>query len=97
MVRVKEGDATVALPAVQAVIRMYIALAAKGNGPALRSFIAMLEATERESAAKIEATTNTNDATPQMSHLDVARRIAFALERGRRELEKREKAKRPDD
>jgi hypothetical protein len=37
MVRVKVGDTVVLLPAIQAILRGQIDLAAKGNGPAQRA------------------------------------------------------------
>jgi hypothetical protein len=47
-VRVQEGDGGVAVPAIQAIMRSQVALAAKGNGPAQRAVIAAVKAIEQE-------------------------------------------------
>lgn len=85
LVRIKEGDSTVALPAIQAILRAQLALAAKGNGPAQRAIIAAIEAFEQDTATKVATKSTTIEPEPK-SPLEVARRIAFALERGAREL-----------
>jgi hypothetical protein len=74
-VRVREGDKVLTLPAIQAVLRSQVALAAKGNGPAQRALFDMVRAIERELAAQATASTATR---ADMSDLEVARRIAFA-------------------
>ena len=89
MVRVKEGDTTVALPAVQAILRAQIALAAKGNGPAQRAVITSLEAIEK-GIAEVAASAVGNNPEPK-SEFEVARRIAFVLERAARKLEAEKK------
>ena len=86
MVRVREGDNVIALPAFQAILRGQIALAAKGNGPAQRAVIETIQAIEQEIAAQAVAMENAQAKIPAMSDLDTARRIAFALELGQREL-----------
>lgn len=91
-VRVKEGDDIVALPAIQAILRGQIALAAKGNGPAQRAIIEQLRIIEQEMATDETARTNHQVDRSQYSELDVARRIAFALELGRRKLEQDKRA-----
>jgi hypothetical protein len=48
LVPVREGDKIVKLPAIQAVHRSQIALAAKGNGPAQRSVLRFVQAIEKE-------------------------------------------------
>ena len=45
-VKIKEGDQVVELPAIQAVLRSQIALAAKGNGAAQRAVISLVQACE---------------------------------------------------
>jgi hypothetical protein len=50
-VKVKEGDRVYALPALQAVLRSQVALAAKGNAPAQRAVIAAVQAIEQENVA----------------------------------------------
>jgi hypothetical protein len=48
LVPVREGDKIVKMPAVQAVHRSQIALAAKGNGPAQRAVLRVVQAIEKE-------------------------------------------------
>jgi hypothetical protein len=48
LVPVREGDKIVKLPAIQAVHRSQIALAAKGNGPAQRAVLRVIQAIEKE-------------------------------------------------
>jgi Family of unknown function (DUF5681) len=50
LLTVREGDQVVQLPAIQAVMRSWIALAAKGNGPAQRALLAMLKDIEEAQA-----------------------------------------------
>jgi hypothetical protein len=88
MVTVKAGDKITRLPALQAILRGQIALAAKGNGPAQRAVIEVVQAIEREVAAQAAAETKAKANERPMSDLEAARRIAFLLEKGRRELEK---------
>jgi hypothetical protein len=85
-VNVREGDKVITLPAYQAILRSQVALAAKGNGPAQRALIETVQAIEREIEAQVAASESAQDKTPAMSDLESARRIAFALELGRREL-----------
>jgi uncharacterized protein DUF5681 len=92
LVRIKEGDKTLALPAIQAVVRAQIALAAKGNGPAQRALIAAVEAFEEDAATEAAIKSTAIEPEPR-SELDVVRRIAFSLERAGRELARRKKAK----
>lgn len=83
LVKIKEGDNVVALPAIQAILRAQLALAAKGNGPAQRAFLAAIESFEKEAAT--EAAIKSTTVTPEpKSELEVARRIAFVLERAAR-------------
>lgn len=83
MVRVREGDSVVSLPAIQAILRGQIALAAKGNGPAQRAVIEAVQAIEQELAGHAAAAKGEES---KLSDLELARRIAFALELGNREL-----------
>ena len=93
-VTVREGERTTTLPAIQAVLRSQVALAAKGNGPAQRFLLVTLGAIEKtESTAMLERAAE----KPPLSDLEVARRIAFALEKGRRELEPKKREQDPDD
>src|SRR5215208_7957735 len=48
LVPVREGDKIVKMPALQAVHRSQIALAAKGNGPAQRAVFRVVQAIEKE-------------------------------------------------
>src|SRR5260370_13873183 len=50
LVTVREGDQVLTMPAVQAVLRSQVALAAKGNGPAQRALIEVIQTIEREIA-----------------------------------------------
>lgn len=89
MVRVKEGETIVTLPAIQAILRGQLALAAKGNGPAQRAVIETVQAIERDVAAQAAASERAQAAAAPQSDLETARRIAFILDRGERELEAR--------
>ena len=91
MVNVKAGDRIIALPALQAILRSQVALAAKGNGPAQRAVIEAVQAIEREVAAQAAAETKDKANERPMSDIEVARRIAFLLDRGKRALEFQEK------
>ena len=86
LVSVKEGDKVITLPAIQA-LRSQVALATKGNGLAQRTVIEAIQAIEREIEAHVAAKERALANTPAMSNLEPARRIAFVLERGKRELE----------
>jgi hypothetical protein len=48
LVAVRDGDKIVKMPAIQAVHRSQIALAAKGNGPAQRAVLRVVQAIEKE-------------------------------------------------
>jgi hypothetical protein len=65
-VTVREGDKVITMPAIQAVLRSQIALAAKGNGPAQRALIDLVQAIER-------------DAVPDGDAGGIAERLAAAL------------------
>lgn len=78
-VNVREGDKVISLPAIQAVLRSQVALAAKGNGAAQRAVIEAVQAIEREIEAHVAAKERALADTPAMSDLELARRIAFIL------------------
>ena len=75
-VTVREGDKILTLPAIQAVLRSQV-LAAKGNGPAQRALIEVIQAIERELAAQATAKDKAEANKPPMSDQEIARRIAF--------------------
>jgi hypothetical protein len=80
LITVREGDKVMRLPAIQAVMRSQIALAAKGNGPAQRALIAAVHLLEQEIAVEFDAAAKARAAQPQYrSKWELARRIAFAL------------------
>jgi hypothetical protein len=79
-VAVKEGGRAVALPAIQAILRRQVALAARGNGPAQRAVIAAVQAIEEEharAAADQNAREHATETPTDM--IDAARRICFLL------------------
>ena len=80
LVNVREGDNVITLPAIQAILRSQIALAAKGNGPAQRSVIEAVQAIEREIEAQVAAKDKAEAKKPQRSELEIGRRLAFVLE-----------------
>jgi hypothetical protein len=82
-VPVREGDKVVKMPAIQAVLRSKVALAAKGNGPAQRALFEIARVLEKEHAAEMAANEQLRAKTP-MSEVEAARRIAFALDSIRR-------------
>ena len=79
LVNVREGDNVITLPAIQAILRSQIALAAKGNGPAQRSVIEAVQAIEREIEA-LAAKDKAVAAKRPMSELEIGRRLMFVLE-----------------
>jgi hypothetical protein len=79
-VTVKEGRDTVALPAIQAILRRQIALATKGNGPAQRAVIAAVLGIEEEQArVAAEYSARKAAADNPADLIDAARRICFLL------------------
>jgi hypothetical protein len=54
LIAVREGDQTIVLPTVQAVIRQLGRIALKGNGPALRAYLAMVRAIEQSVAMQAD-------------------------------------------
>ena len=90
-ITVREGDKVFTLPAIQAVLRQQVTVAAKGNGPAQRAIIETIRSIEQELAAQAAAEAKEKANERPLSDLELARRIAFALELGRRELERQKK------
>src|SRR5262249_24810275 len=76
-VKVREGDNVITLPAIQAILRSQIALAAKGNGPAQRSLIEAVRAIERDVEAQVAAKDKAVATKRPMSELEIGRRLAF--------------------
>jgi hypothetical protein len=85
-VNVREGDKVITLPAIQAVLRSQVALAAKGNGAAQRAVIEAVQAIEREIEAHVTAKERALADTPAMSNLELARRIAFILSKAENDV-----------
>jgi Family of unknown function (DUF5681) len=84
LVQVREGENVVVIPALQAVVRGIIVNAAKGNGPAQRLVIAVVQAIQQKEAAQ-EAAKAVGDADQtEMSEIELGRRIAFAMEKAAR-------------
>ena len=77
-VAVKQGGKTVTMPALQAVLRSQVALAAKGNASAQRALFETVQAIEREVDAR-GARERPADETPELSEFEAARRVAFLL------------------
>jgi hypothetical protein len=75
LVTVREGDKEYALPAIQAVMRQQVRLAAKGNGPAQRAVIAMIQAIEQEA---MQAATTATEISQNSSITDQDRAQALA-------------------
>jgi flagellar biosynthesis/type III secretory pathway ATPase len=76
-------------------VRSQFALASKGNGPAQRAVIAMVEAIESECAAAeaAEAEAAAAEASKKpMSLIDGARRVAFLLQLANREIKAKREA-----
>jgi hypothetical protein len=80
MLKLKVGDDVVFIPALQAIWRRQVALAANGNGPAQRAVIEMVQTIERELSlvAAAEAAEAKAKKGP-MADRDLARRIAWIL------------------
>jgi hypothetical protein len=83
-VPVREGDKIIKMPAIQAVLRSKIALAAKGNGPAQRALIEIARALEKEHVAEMAGNQQVRANRP-VSDLEAARRIVAALTKVARE------------
>jgi hypothetical protein len=83
MVRIKEGDRILYVPAIQAILRGQIALAAKGNGSAQRAVIEKVQAIEQEIALEAAAeAAEPDDGVGEIPERELARRIAWILSGG---------------
>jgi hypothetical protein len=83
---VADGDGVRAMPAIQAIMRSQVALAARGNGPAQRAVITAVRAIEEELAAKAVADDARMEALRPKTAADyrqAARRIGYLLKLGR--------------
>jgi hypothetical protein len=79
MVRVREGDRVVSVPALGAILRSLVALAAKGNPPAQRFVYEMVREIEQQELA-VQGAPETKDPKERtMSERELARRIAWIL------------------
>jgi hypothetical protein len=86
---VREGGKVSSMPAIQVVMRSLVTLAAKGNGPAQRACIEIVQAIERDRAAQAKAKAEAEAAIMSpMSTYEMARRVAFLLVTGAQEGEK---------
>jgi hypothetical protein len=79
-VTVKDGGDSITLPAIRAVLRRQLALAAKGNGPAQRAIIATIAAIEEERTI-VESQLAAEEAKRRkpMDDAEAIRRIAYLL------------------
>lgn len=87
LVTVREGDNVISIPALQAILRSQVALAAKGNGPAQRALVKTVKEIERdrvEAAKAIPAEERPRREVSDMTIIEQARLIAFALAKGAR-------------
>ena len=87
-VTVREGDQTVKMPALQAVMRSAIAVAAKGNVRGQRNLIEQVQAVEQEHSIH---GASASPEGPPMSEIESARAIAFLLAKAAREQDKQKK------
>ncbi len=73
---VRVGDVTVTMPAIQAILRSQVALAAKGNGPAQRFFFETVQAIEQNVA--MQKPSNTPDAVSRsVSDMELAKALVL--------------------
>jgi hypothetical protein len=100
-VKVSEGDTFKSMPALEVVYRKMVALAIKGNAPAMRLVIEISQTLDREIAAQAAAHEAAQPANPKASEADTVRRIAFLFakvgqqkEEERQEKEHQEKERR---
>src|SRR5215471_9656978 len=86
-VTVKEGGRAFALPAIQAILRSQIVLAAKGNVQAQRAVLAVIQGIEQEN---VEAAARAAQAAPKgpFNYIEAARRVSLLLHLGREQEEK---------
>jgi hypothetical protein len=90
-ITVKDGGVTATLPAIRAVLRRQLALAAKGNGPAQRAIIATIAAIEEERTI-VESQIAAEEAKRRkpMDDAEAIRRIAYLLNLPEYDLKARE-------
>jgi Family of unknown function (DUF5681) len=79
MVRVRVGDSVVFLPAIQAILRGQVTLAAKGNGAAQRAVIEKVQAIEQEIATQVAAEAKDKATERPVSDIEAARLIGRLL------------------
>jgi hypothetical protein len=82
-VTVKEDGKALALPAIQAILRSQIVLAAKGNVQAQRAVLAAIQTIEQENVEV--AARAAQNAPKEMNYTEAARRVAFLLHLGEEE------------
>jgi len=76
-VKVSEGDTLKSMPALEVVYRKMVALAIRGNAPAMRLVIEISQTLDREIAAQAAAHKAPQAADPEASKADIVRRIAL--------------------
>jgi hypothetical protein len=79
---IEDDGAVTTMPAIQAIMRSQVALAAKGNGPAQRAVIKVVQEIERELAAIAAAREEEERRKKPMSDTETVRRIAWLLDLG---------------
>jgi Family of unknown function (DUF5681) len=82
LITVRDGDKTVRVPVLQAVLRSQLALAAKGHGPAQRAVVATIRAFEAEAAAEATAQAQATANRAPFSYTEATRRILLLLRLG---------------
>lgn len=83
-IKVREGESVTSVPTLQAIVRGVFVDAAKGNRPARRDAITAVQSIEQRKAARETARARNDLDASEMSELELARRIAFALEKAAR-------------
>jgi hypothetical protein len=86
-IAVKEDGRTVAVPAIQAILRSQVRLAARGNVQAQRAVLAAIEAFEHNDVEAARVAAQQQPVT--FSYNEAARRVAFLLGLGKQEEEER--------
>jgi hypothetical protein len=77
LIPVREGDRVFTLPTIQALLRQLARIAVKGNGPAMRMFINMIQTIEQEQA--VEAQTKEPEGAESRTITDEERAQALAV------------------
>jgi hypothetical protein len=80
--KIEDDGAVTTMPAMQAIMRSQVALAAKGNGPAQRAVIKVVQEIERELAAIAAHRAEEERRKKPMSDTETVRRIAWLLDLG---------------